>query len=426
MYVLLAAGAALLILAGYWRDWARLYRLPRLSPPEPPPAPAPLVSVLVPARNEERAVGRCVAAALSQSYPACEVIVVDDGSTDRTPAILAGMGDARLRVLRGRPLPPGWVGKCNACQQLGEAARGEWLLFLDADTAPSADLVAALLTHARRRGLDLVTILPFLELETFWERAVLPPFLSLIADLFPFERLERPDARPDEVMANGQCILVRRAAYEAIGGHAAVRDEVLEDVRLAQAIRRAGFRVGGGEGLAYLRVRMYTNGREVVAGLTKNAAAGYRSGGGRSLAAALRLLALAYGPLCLLGWGVALQIVLALLVLKVPIVNQAFNAAKAGVVSFISFSDKGAEFVFGNVEEFGEISVGKAVFLCAHEECVRKITVRALQYLFFEFHKLLHLLDEPGLDVRSLEQRVNGRSLAQRFIHDKLPFARGI
>lgn len=305
--VLLAAVAAALLLAGYTHDWRRLRRRPRLAPPTPPAADAPLVSILIPARNEERSIARCVAGALAQAYPRLEVLVLDDGSTDGTARALAAFaGDPRLRVLRGRALPPGWVGKCNACQQLGESAAGEWLLFLDADTAAEPRLTAALLGHAARHRLDMVSIFPFLELVTFWERAVLPPFLALIASLFPFERLERPDVRPDEVMANGQCILVSRAAYEAVGGHGAVRGEVLEDVRLAQAVQGAGFRVGGGEGLAFLRVRMYRSGGEVADGLTKNAAAGYRSGGARSMAAALRQIALAFGPLWLLAAGVAL------------------------------------------------------------------------------------------------------------------------
>lgn len=305
---LIALVAALLLLAGYRQEWAGLARRPRIGPPEAPQEPAPLVSILIPARDEERSIARCVSGALAQSYPSYEVIVVDDGSQDRTAAILAAFADPRLRVINGRSLPSGWVGKCNVCQQLGEAARGEWLLFLDADTAPQPELVAALLTHARRRQLDLVTVLPFLELGSMAERAVLPPFLALIAAIFPFEQLERPDVRPDEVLANGQCILVRRAAYEAVGGHRAVRDEVLEDVRLAQAIRGAGFRLGGGEAHPYLRVRMYTRGREVVAGLTKNAAAGYSSGGARSFRAAVRLLALAFGP----GWLLLGAAVLAL------------------------------------------------------------------------------------------------------------------
>jgi chlorobactene glucosyltransferase len=307
MLALVAGLAAALLLAGYWQEWRRLRDRPRIAPPGSPPAPAPLVSILVPARNEERSIARCVAGALAQRYPRVELLVLDDHSTDGTAAALAPFAaDARLRLLPGGPLPRGWVGKCNACQQLGAAAAGDWLLFLDADTAPQPGLVAALLAHAEARDLDMLSIFPFLELETFWERAVLPPFLGLITALFPFERLERPDVRPDEVMANGQCILVRRAVYDAVGGHGAVRAEVLEDVRLAQAVRAAGYRVGGAEGMAQLRVRMYHSGAEVAAGLTKNAAAGYRSGGARSMLAALRQLALAFGPLWLLGAGAAL------------------------------------------------------------------------------------------------------------------------
>ncbi|MBX0327259.1 glycosyltransferase [Oscillochloris sp. ZM17-4] len=299
---LLAAGAGLILLVA--RDIRRLRRIPHLSAPAIPAEP-PLISILIPARNEERGIGSCVRAALAQSYPRIEVIVVDDGSTDGTAAALAAIVDPRLRALSGRPLPPGWVGKCNACQQLGEGAAGEWLLFLDADTVAAPDLAAALLATASLRSLDLLTIFPFLVLGTFWERVILPPFLALITALFPFEQMERPDVRPDQVLANGQCIFVRRTAYAGVGGHAAVRDEVLEDVRLAQAIRAAGGRVGIAEGMAHLQVRMYTSGREVAEGLMKNAAAGYRSGGGRSGWAMSGLILEAFGPPWLLGAGLA-------------------------------------------------------------------------------------------------------------------------
>jgi hypothetical protein len=185
-------------------------------------------------------------------------------------------------------------------------ATGEWLLFLDADTAPQPTLVAALLNHALGHRLDALTIFPFLELGSFWERLVMPPFLGLITASFPYERLSAPDVRPDEVVANGQCILVRRAAYESIGGHGAVRHEVLEDVQLGQRLRAAGYTIGAATGMEQLHVRMYVNGAEVVAGLTKNAAAGYRSAGGRSFWAMTRLLLQAMGPLWLLGAGLVL------------------------------------------------------------------------------------------------------------------------
>ncbi|MGQ9612031.1 glycosyltransferase [Chloroflexus sp.] len=300
LWVVIGLGLA----GSFLGQWQRMRQIPRLTSPCLPPDP-PLISILIPARNEERGIGRCVQGALAQRYPHIEVIVVDDGSTDRTPAILADLAvtDTRLRIITGKPLPPGWVGKCHACQQASSAASGEWLLFLDADTAPAPDLVAALLCHALSTNGDMVTIFPFLELKTWSERLILPPFVALIVSIFPFERLAKPDVRPEEVLANGQCIFVRRSAYEAIGGHGAVRAEVLEDVRLGQCLRAAGFTVRGAIGMEYLAVRMYTNVAEVIEGLMKNASAGSRSGGRRSWIGMSVLLAQAYGPLLLMSGG---------------------------------------------------------------------------------------------------------------------------
>jgi glycosyltransferase involved in cell wall biosynthesis len=306
--VLFASAATLLLLIGFIQDYMRLRCLPRLARPDLPTAPQPYVSLLIPARNEAHTIARCLDGALRQTYTAYEVVVVDDGSTDATPIILARYAECapRLRVVEGGPLPPGWIGKCHACQQAASTARGEWFLFLDADTVPQPELIAALLTHAQRQNFDMLTIFPFLELGSFWERLVMPPFQALIHAIFPIARLNASDARPDEIVANGQCILVRRSVYQQIGGHSAVRTEVLEDVRLAQTARAAGFRVGAAMGAQDLRVRMYTNGREVVEGLTKNAVAGYRSGGERSFWMGVRQVGLAVGPPDLLIWGVML------------------------------------------------------------------------------------------------------------------------
>jgi glycosyltransferase involved in cell wall biosynthesis len=299
-----------LLLIGVAQEMIRLRRMPYLTTPAAPLAAAPRVSLLIPARNEAHTIRRCLDGALHQTYEPYEVIVVDDGSSDATPAILAEYArrSPHLRVLRNETLATGWTGKAFACQQAATAAQGEWLLFLDADTVPHAQLVAAVLAHAQREQCDLLTVFPFLELRSFWERTVLPAFRAMIYGTYPFARLNANDTQMHEVMANGQCLLIRRALYAAIGGHGAVRSQVLEDVHLARAIHQAGGRVGGvidtGD---HVQVRMYTNGREVLEGLTKNAAAGYRSGGRRALWVGARLFFLALAPIWLLVPGLLLR-----------------------------------------------------------------------------------------------------------------------
>ncbi len=318
LVICLTSTVALLLLAGFFQDFMRFRLIPHLPPHRDKALPGdhtdhleqPFVSLLIPVRNEARNIARCLDSVLQQEYAAYEVIVVDDGSTDATPEILASYAARapHLKVVQGAPLPPGWSGKPHACQQAAAVAQGQWLLFLDADTVAHPALLSALLQVQQERQLDMLTIFPFLELLSFWERVILPPFIAIIHATFPFERLNAPDAQPNEVIANGQCILVQRSAYEAIGGHAAVKAEVLEDVRLAQELRTAGYRLGAVEGLQHLRVRMYTNSREVVEGLTKNAVAGFVSGGDRAVWAGLRQYLLALMPGWLLVGGLLLLV----------------------------------------------------------------------------------------------------------------------
>lgn len=300
--VLVAAGVIALASA----DWLRLRRIPQIDTAAQPNA-TPLVSLLIPARNEERVIERAVRAALAQNYAPLEVIVLNDSSTDRTGQVLAQLQGEfpQLRVLQGTPLPQGWVGKPHACLQLSAAAHGTWLLFLDADAAAAPQLTTALLAHAEKHTADMVTVFPFQQLGTWAERLILPTFFALITALYPIRRQMAADARPDEVMANGQCIFVRRSAYDAIGGHAAVADQVLEDVHLAQALRRNGARIAGAAGLTLLTVRMYTSADEVISGLKKHAAAGFRNlGNRRALKGMARQIFTAWAPLWLLGFAV--------------------------------------------------------------------------------------------------------------------------
>lgn len=307
--ILLATSSiTIVLLVGYIQEYMRLHTMPHLPYPATAEPYRPYISLLIPARNEARNIARLLEGALRQQYDAYEVIVVDDHSIDATPDILAHYAarDPRLRVVHGDPLPSGWMGKPYACVQAADAARGEWLIFLDADTIPLPTFVAALVSFVQKQEYDMVTVFPFMELGSFWERFILPPFITLLHAVFPFHRLNAPDVRSDEVMAIGQCICVRRDAYTAIGGHTAVRGEVLDDVMLARALHHAGFRTAAMLGLRDLRVRMYTSGREVVAGLTKNAVAGFKSAGNRVLWQSIRLFGLALLPLVLLAWGVTM------------------------------------------------------------------------------------------------------------------------
>ena len=289
------------------RDARRARRLPALQGVAVPSS-QPFVSIVIPARNEADNIARCLDGALGQRYGLYEVIVVDDGSTDATPRILrdyAARFPGRLTVVTGRPLPRGWVGKCNACLHGAHHARGEWLLFLDADTAPHPGLVAALQAFAQQRHLDLVSVLPVNELRTWSEQLVLPVFYQFALTAFPLQRNLSAEAPANNVLANGQCLLVRSAAYWSLGGHEIVKDKVLEDIEFAQAVRRAGYRVGLATAFDHLRVRMYHSLSEVVQGLSKHAAAGRRASGWRAFWAVVRMSLTLLGPWLLCAVGVS-------------------------------------------------------------------------------------------------------------------------
>lgn len=235
------------------------------------PAPAPFVSLLVPARDEERAIGACVRSLLAQDYPAFEVIVLDDGSTDGTAAIIAALAreDARLTVCVGTPLPPGWTGKAHACAQLAEAARGDVLIFTDADTVHHPTMARSVV-GAVAGGADVVTAFPAQEIGG-WSEALTVPFMLFVVWAFlPVGRVWS-DPSPRFAAANGQLLAFTRAAYVAVGGHAAVRASILDDVHLAQLAKRARLRLRLADGTGAVRTRMYRSFAEVWRGFSKNA-----------------------------------------------------------------------------------------------------------------------------------------------------------
>lgn len=248
--------------------------LDELSPIVPPSAP--LVSVIVPARNEARNIDRCVRSLLATRYPAIEVIVVDDHSTDGTGALAhaAGQGDSRLQVIQNPPLPNDWFGKQWACTTGARIARGQLLLFTDADTQHGPELLPRAVNILERDEADLVSVVGRQEMHSFWERLLQPQiFWMLLARYGGTESVSRA-RRAEDVIANGQYLLMRRQAYEAVGQHEAVRDLVAEDLALAQRFHRAGRRVRLLRADAQLSTHMYASLAELIAGWGKNVYAG--------------------------------------------------------------------------------------------------------------------------------------------------------
>src|SRR5260370_22289337 len=236
----------------------------------------PEVSIIVPARNEEASLGNCLQSLAAQTGVAFEIIVVDDGSTDRTRDIARRV--AAVRVISAEPLPDGWTGKNNAVVAGTKEARAEWLLFTDADTAHLPGSLARALDEAKKEQADLLSYSPEQVVVTFAERAVMPVIFAELAAHYPPQKVREHSSGQSSreisgiVAANGQYILVRRAAYEAVGRHAAVATEILEDVALALLFRNAGHRVYFRYGGDALRTRMDRDWARVREGWTKNLA----------------------------------------------------------------------------------------------------------------------------------------------------------
>ena len=239
----------------------------------------PEVSIIVPARNEEASLGDCLQSLLAQTGVRYEIIVVDDGSTDRTRAIAESCSG--VRVISSGLLPEGWTGKNNAVVAGAAMARGDWLLFTDADTVHLPGSLARALAEAKEYGVDMLSYSPEQIAVTFWEMAVLSVVFAELARKYPPRRVSDP-ASPIAA-ANGQYILIRRQAYEAVGGHRAIAGSLLEDVALAHAVKRSGRKIRFRYGADAVRTRMYRNWAQLREGWTKNLALLFPQSQGRAL-----------------------------------------------------------------------------------------------------------------------------------------------
>lgn len=268
------------------------YHLDIIVTPAPPPAGTPLISICIPARNEELNIRNCVEAMLTQDYPNFEVIVLDDRSTDATSEILKFIlleSDSSLalqvlshkkdqapllHIVNGSDLPAGWAGKPHALYQASAVARGEWLCFVDADTFLKPTALSSCYVKALETEADLFTVLTEQILGSFWEKVVMPLVMTALSVGFSPRKVNDPSKR--DAVANGQFIMIKRSVYDAIGGHERVKDHIVEDKAIAELVKWNGYRLIVADGMQVIRTRMYTSFTTMWEGWTKNIYLGLR------------------------------------------------------------------------------------------------------------------------------------------------------
>lgn len=229
----------------------------------------PLVSAIIPAKDEQAVLSECLDSVRAQNYPNLEILVVDDRSTDDTPEITrqAAALDPRVRLISIRHLPDGWTGKTHALQVSTNDARGQWFWFLDADTRHAPESLSVMMEYARSHDAALVSLVPEMRCETFWEKVVQP--LAGIVLMRSFPLFDVNNDHKKMAFANGQYILIRHDAYHAAGGHESVRDRFVEDIYLAKRVKALGYSIRTATSTEISSTRMYTNLPQIVRGWSR-------------------------------------------------------------------------------------------------------------------------------------------------------------
>jgi chlorobactene glucosyltransferase len=272
------------------------------------------VTFCIPARNEANSIERCVRSAIDQQYPNHHVLVLDDGSTDGTSEILDSLSEQypdTLTVIDGKPKPDDWLGKSWACHQLSEQARGDILIFIDADTWLEPKATSKVVRTMGSDVIDFLSLWPQQKFGSFWEKSVIPLVYFALLTLLPTRYVYRSPKwlptflkrkiGPLFAAANGQFMAFKKNAYKAIGGHQSVKNKVVEDVELAKNIKRAGFRMKMYHGQNAISCRMYKSGEELWQGFRKNFFAGF-----------------GHNPLLFIGMGILHIITFIIPILSLP------------------------------------------------------------------------------------------------------------
>ncbi len=298
--VLLLASVLVLLYQGVAIVFA--YEMPALDPLGPGTPPSlPSLSVVIAARNEVDDLPATLDSLLAQDLSIDEIVVVDGGSTDGTREVVRARAP-RVRLIEEPPLPEGWIGKSWACSVGARATHGDWILFLDADVHLHPAAVRTALSWAVRDSADLASLATRIEVGSTWERIVMPFYVQMVLTHLRAPRVN--DDASSAAMANGQFTLVRRAAYEAVGGHEAVRTQLVEDVALAQRFRARGLRLRVAWAPELAQTRMYRSRSEISEGILKTVH-GTRYSTAAQIGRLIGLVGLFWLPLGLLPLGIA-------------------------------------------------------------------------------------------------------------------------
>ncbi len=260
----------------------------------------PTLSIVVPARNEEEEIEECVEALAALNYPKdkCRIIVVNDNSTDRTGEIVEGLikKHPNLSLVNCPDLPVDWTGKNFACMTGASQSTDDWICFIDADTRVKPDLLEVAIAFAKEKGLDLVSVIPSMEMHSFSERLLLPPVFLSVAATVNFKNVNDPTHK--DAIASGQFMLFKNAAYKEVGGHRAVKSVIMEDIEFAKLMKQKGYRIYCVFAEELIQIRMYKDFSSIWQGFSKNMADIMRRAGFlNTLLVTIKSFLLGWGPI---------------------------------------------------------------------------------------------------------------------------------
>lgn len=227
----------------------------------------PLISIIIPSRNEARKIGKCINSLKSQTYPKLEILIVDD-STDNTVEVIRNIvgDDKRFKILKQEKLLSGWVGKSHALQQGSTQANGEWLLFIDADTYYDAKLIERAIEYAIENKIDLLSLMPQQICESFWEKVIQPVILGLL--ILPLLGVNKPKSKI--AMAFGYFMLLKHSVFNEVGGYETIKGKIVDDIEMAKLIKYSGFKISLVNAQRMMKIRMYGSFSEIWEGWSKN------------------------------------------------------------------------------------------------------------------------------------------------------------